>query len=629
MNPRIASIENLIATDPGERNVFGLVVADQLRLAAQSLRLAKRVGIVSGFFVGAADRGAGETDGPPGAKAVGSALEKLGIRVDYITDRWNAELFRVLGLDPILDVSRYLQDARPTHLLAIERVGRGPDGRYRNIRGVDVTDTTGPLDELFLQGSRLGLTTIGIGDGGNEIGMGKVFVDVLDTADRTLAADHGTELASIVSTDFCIAAGVSNWGAYGLAGALSVLEERDLLPSAERAAGDIELLVREGGAVDGVTHRREPTVDGVDLSHSIRMLENIRRLVAPSPLKGTPPAAPRTARGPLLVGVLGYGEAGRAAVALLRGEGYRVCLSEQGTVTVDRGTVLAGLETGGHTVDFFRECDLVVASPGVRPDAEIRNALHLCGIPVMSELELAYQLLVRTADPTSDSTRTGGPRCERELIAVTGTVGKRTTVALLERLFRLTGRRMMIGGNRGRPLSALVLDANLAADSVSSEGGPRGRSAPRLAVAVSSFQLETVVHFRPHVAIMLNIDEAHLDRHRTIAEYVRTKARIFMNQRPDDVLILTFDDSRLRPLARKHQGRTLFVSGRQEVDRGAWLLGGVVYMNVDGHVEEIGPAGTPFPENLLASIVTARVCGVPTEQIAMALPKLDEGSPPR
>ena len=104
------------------------------------------------------------------------------------------------------------------------------------------------------------------------------------------------------------------------------------------------------------------------------------------------------------MGVLGYGEAGRAAVALLRSEGYRVCLSEQGTVTVDRGTVLAGLETGGHTVDFLRDCALVVASPGVRPDAEIRNALHLCGIPVMSELELAYQLLVRTADPTSDST---------------------------------------------------------------------------------------------------------------------------------------------------------------------------------------------------------------------------------
>ena len=146
MNPRIASIENLIATDPGERNVFGLVVADQLRLAAQSLRLAKRVGIVSGFFVrtAAVDQdapyeGAGETDGPPGAKVVGSALKQLGIKVDYLTDHRNAELFRALGLDPVVDASHYLDDARPTHLLAIERIGRGADGRYRNMRGDDVT----------------------------------------------------------------------------------------------------------------------------------------------------------------------------------------------------------------------------------------------------------------------------------------------------------------------------------------------------------------------------------------------------------------------------------------------------------------------------------------------------------
>ena len=172
MNPQIASIENLIATDPGGRNVFGLVVADQLRLAAQSLRLAKRVGIVSGFFVPEAS--AGETDGPPGAKVVGRALEQLGIEVDYLTDRWNADLFRVLGIDPVVDdvglengsngvvdidresTCAYLDRVHPTHLLSIERIGRGADGRYRNMRGVDVTSTTAPLDELFLEGSRRG-----------------------------------------------------------------------------------------------------------------------------------------------------------------------------------------------------------------------------------------------------------------------------------------------------------------------------------------------------------------------------------------------------------------------------------------------------------------------------------------
>lgn len=601
MNPRIASIENLIARDPGGRNVFGLLVADQLRLAAQSLRLARRVAIVSGFFI--PEAGAGETDGPPGAKVVGHALQSIGIAVDYITDELNAPLFRALGIEPLVlsgklheawptdrgpsDLSAYLDRARPTHLLAIERLGRGADGRYRNARCVDVTATTAPLDGLFLDGTRRGMTTIGIGDGGNEIGMGKVFVDVLDTANMAMAAAHGRDTrtdfcaASTVATDFCIAAGVANWGAYGLAGAISVLVGKDLLPSPDEAARDIECLVKQGGAVDGLTHRRESTVDGLALADSLRMLENIRRQIAPSPLE----------RGaPLTVGILGYREAGRAAAELLIKRGHQICISDRAPVTIDAGTRVVGVESGGHTGKFFEKCDLVVASPGVAADAPIRNALHRRGIPVMSELELAYQF------------------CPHQVIAVTGTVGKRTTVELLQKLFDLAGRHVLIGGNRGRPLSRLLLDPEVTDPVV---------------VAVSSFQLETVVHFRPHVAIMLNIDDAHLDRHRTVAEYVRIKSRIFMNHHPDDVLILNFDDRRLRPLARKHHGRTLFVSSRQSVDRGAWLADGMLRMNLDGRIEETGPIKPPFPENLLSAVLALRFYGTSREQLTQALSQLD------
>ncbi|MGB2986779.1 MAG: glutamate cyclase domain-containing protein [Phycisphaerae bacterium] len=584
MNPRITSIENLIASDPGGRNIFGLMLADQLRLAAQSLRLARRVAIVSGFYV--PEAGAGETDGPPGAKVLGEALKQLGIEVDYLTDELNAPLFRALGIEPILDVAGYLDHAQPTHLVSIERVGRGVDGRYRNMRGVDVTAVTAPLDELFIDGSRRGLTTIGIGDGGNEIGMGKVFADLHAASFNPRGAPHGLKPAAccVVATDFCIAAGVSNWGAYGLAGALSVLHGRDLLPSAESVARDLERIVRKGGAVDGVTHRHKPTCDGLDLSASLRMLESIRRQLAPSPLE----------RGePLLVGIVGYGETGRAAAALLAHHGHRVCISDEGPVTLETGMLAAGVEAGGHSIDFLSDCDLVVASPGVRGDSPILSALHRRGIPVMSELELAYQL----------STYGGAP-FPGPLIAVTGTIGKRTTVELLQRLFNRAGRSMTIGGNRGLPLSALLLDDH---------------PTDAIAVAVSSFQLETVVSFRPAIAILLNIDEAHLDRHRSIAEYVRIKSRIFMNHRPDDALILPFDDQRVRTLARKHQGRTFFVSSRQSVDRGAWCVDGVVRLNVEGRVEEIGPADPPFPENLLASVLAARLCGLSTEQIARAI----------
>lgn len=576
MNPRITSIENLIASDPGGRNVFGLVVTDQLRLAAQSLRLAKRVAIVSGFFVRQA--GAGETDGPPGAKVLGNALLSLNIKVDYITDARNAPLFKAIGLEPITDVEGYLDCAQPTHLVSIERVGRGHDGRYRNMRGEDITDVTDALDELFLESTRRGLTTIGIGDGGNEIGMGKVFPDALS------AIKNGPNIATVVSTDFCIAAGVSNWGAYGLTGALSVLKGRDFLPTAKEAARDVYRMVREGNAVDGVTHRSEPTVDGVELAASLRMLENIRGQLAPSPLE----------RGePLIVGVLGYGATGRAAAAFLARHGHRVCISDEGSVTLQPGTIAAGVESGGHSIEFLSGCNLVVRSPGVPADSPILDTLHRRGIPVISELELAYQLGVRA-----------GTHRPSPLIAITGTVGKRTTVELLQHVFYSVRRPIKIGGNKGEPLSALLREHQ--------SGNP-------VAIAVSSFQLETIVHFRPDIAILLNIDEAHLDRHRSIAEYVRIKSRIFMNQNPDDALILPFDDPRLRMLARKHHGRTFFFSTRQAVDRGAWLADGTIRLNVEGRIETLGPADPVFPDNVLATVIVARLCGLETDQITHAI----------
>ena len=573
MNPRITSIENLIARDPGHRNVFALMLADQLRLAAQSLRLARRVGIVSGFFV--PEAGAGETDGPPGAKVVGDALAQLGIEIDHITDERNAPLFRAIGIEPLVEPEDYLEKASPTHLLAIERVGRARDGRYRNMHGVDVTDTNPPLDELFIEGMRRGLTTIGIGDGGNEIGMGRVFSDALATT------DHGADIACIVPTDFCIAAGVSNWGGYGLAGALSVLSERDLLPSAEDAARTIEKIVEAGG-VDGVTHRREATVDGLEPAESVRMLEGVRRQIAPSPfLRGEP----------LRVGILGFGETGRAAARLLANKGHDVLVSELGGVSLDGRIQLAGVETGAHSIEFLGGCDVVVASPGVRADAPIRDALHRQGVPVVSALEMAYQ------------------HCDRELIAVTGTIGKRSTVEYIQRLFQKCGTHIDVGGNRGEPLASLMLDEK--------SDGP-------IALAVSSFQLETVVHFRAHIAIVLNVAEAHLDRHRTIAEYVRIKSRVFMNHRADDVLILNYDDERVRALARKHHGRTLFVSKTQAVDRGAWLDGDAVRLNVDGMVERAGTLAPCFAENVLSAALVARLWGVSPGRLATAFAELQE-----
>ncbi len=569
MNPRISSIENLIARDPAGRNVFGLMMPDQLRLAAQSLRLARRVAIVGGFYIPAAK--AGETDGPHGAKVLGDALTRIGLRVDYITDAANAPIFEALGISALVEPENYLESAKPTHLVSIERVGRSRDGRYRDMRGTDITDTVAPLDELFLEATDRGLTTIGIGDGGNEIGMGRVFADTLTQVDK------GPLIASVVSTDYCIAAGVSNWGAYGLAGALSVLVGQDLLPDAATLPRDLKRMVRAGGAVDGVTLRREPTVDGIPVEDSVRMLENIRRQISPSPLEGGVR---------LTIGILGYGQTGRAATQLVKQKGHLARISDEGSITLEQPMVADGVETGGHSLDFLRDCDLVVASPGVRPDAPIRSALHGCGIPVISELEMAYQL------------------CDAPVIAVTGTVGKRTTLELAQRLFAACGKPIVIGGNRGIPLSAMVAG---------------NRADQPLAVAVSSFQLETVVRFRPRIAVILNISEAHLDRHATLAEYARIKSRIFMNQHADDALILNFDDERVRRLSRKARGQTFFVSGIQAVDRGAWLEGEELCVNIKGSVERFEVARPEFAENLLSAVLTIRLQGVGTNALQRAL----------
>jgi hypothetical protein len=584
---RITSIENLIASDPGGRDIFALVVADQLRLAAQSLRLARRVGLVSGFFI--PEVGAGETDGPPGAKAIGDALLQLGIEVDYITDTWNAPLFDALGVDPVVDYQGYLDRAQPTHLISIERVGRGCDGKYRNMHGLDISSTTTPLDELFLAASRRGLATIGIGDGGNEIGMGKIFASPsaghLDAVELSPALPARAQC--VVGTDFCIAAGVSNWGAYGLVGALSILEEHDLLPAPAAAARNVEEIVKRCGAVDGITHRNEPTVDGIDTAANIRMLEGIRHQITPSPFKK---------KRALEVGILGYGESGRAAAALLVLHGHRVRISDAASVTLDAGMTTAGVETGGHTIEFLAASDVIILSPGVSAQLSILEELHRRGVPLMSESELAYQLGSKLKDPLP-------------LIAITGTIGKRSTVELMQRVFSHAGKPLAIGGNRGVPLSRLLIDE---------------KPSTPIALAVSSFQLESIVHFKPTIAVLLNVKAQHLDRHRTVAEYTRVKSRIFMNQGPGDALILPFDDPKLRTLARKHRGKTYFISTQQAVDRGAWCIDGVVRVNIDGVRETIGPAHPRHGENLLAALLTARLHGISAECLTDMVQLLNE-----
>ncbi len=259
-------IDHLLALDPGGRGIAGFFTPGAALGAARALVGARRVLIATGFVVA---EGMPETDGPPGAAVLGRALRRLGAQVRYTSDPVVLPVLEasLRALDEPLDVFAYpegpaaasnvLKRERSTHLVAIERPGRGRSGDYLNARGVSVAQWNRPLDEMFLLARRAGRpVTIGVGDGGNEIGMGRV---------RARLAREGAlvaRIASVVSVDHLVVAGVSNWGAYGIVAQLGRLTGRSLLhtPTDERTMIDACV---SAGAVDGLTRRREPTVDAL------------------------------------------------------------------------------------------------------------------------------------------------------------------------------------------------------------------------------------------------------------------------------------------------------------------------------------------------------------------------------
>jgi hypothetical protein len=258
----------LLALDPGGRGIAGFFVEGGALAAARGLIGAERVLIATGFVVA---EGMPETDGPPGAAVLGRALRRLGAQVRYTSDPAVLPTLQasLRALDEPDDVFAYPEDRdaagdvlereRPTHLIAIERPGRGPEGDYLNARGVSVAAWNRPLDEMFLLAGKVpgSPVTIGIGDGGNEIGMGRVRARLV--REGALMA----RIASVVAVDHLVVAGVSNWGAYGVVAQLGRLTGKRLLHTPADELRMIDACVA-AGAADGLTRRREPTVDALD-----------------------------------------------------------------------------------------------------------------------------------------------------------------------------------------------------------------------------------------------------------------------------------------------------------------------------------------------------------------------------
>ena len=247
------------------------------RAASLVLQRPGTVLISTGFYILAG--GGAETDGPPGAIAIGDALQSLGYGVVYVTDKYTVPFLE--GHDatvvdfPITDdessrrfAAELLERLTPSLLIAIERCGLTHESRYRNMHGQDISRYNARIDHLFMGFPY----SVGIGDGGNEIGMGILKNEIPRIP--TLV-----KLPCVTATTHLIVTSVSNWGGYGLVAAVSRRTGKNLLPTVESEEQLIKSMV-DMGAVDGFTNKPEHKVDGFTLEENSITLARLHELLA-------------------------------------------------------------------------------------------------------------------------------------------------------------------------------------------------------------------------------------------------------------------------------------------------------------------------------------------------------------
>ncbi len=291
-DPVLATLRDAVQTDPGGRglatdprdNLFTACAGD-FEAACRSVAAARgTLGVVTGFYIAHADPPCGETDGPLGAVFLARALTPLGVKVTLLTEPFCHRALQA-GLEACQLAGQVAVISPPSseiafkHLVALERPGPGSDGRCRNMRGRDITAHTAPAHLLFETAARCDppATTIGIGDGGNEIGMGKIDLAVI----RRNIPDGGL-IRCRVPTDYLIVAGVSNWGAYALAAGVFHLGGHRFDPALFDPARErelLELMVERGPLVDGTTGKRQATVDGLTFEEYAKPLVRLGEIL--------------------------------------------------------------------------------------------------------------------------------------------------------------------------------------------------------------------------------------------------------------------------------------------------------------------------------------------------------------
>ncbi|MCI9074438.1 MAG: UDP-N-acetylmuramoyl-L-alanine--D-glutamate ligase [Dorea sp.] len=292
--------------------------------------------------------------------------------------------------------------------------------------------------------------------------------------------------------------------------------------------------------------------------------------------------------------VFGSGISGTSAAGILEGQGAFVTLydaNEKLEEEAIREKIREGSRTkivlGEFPKKLMDELDLVVMSPGVPTDLPVVNRMREKKIPIIGEVELAYEL------------------GRGDVLAITGTNGKTTTTALLGQIMKDAGKNVFVVGNIGTPYTNVAEETR--EDSV-------------VVAEMSSFQLETIVDFRARVSAILNITPDHLNRHHTMEAYIEAKKNVAVNQGPEDTCVLNYEDEVLREFGKTLTGQVLYFSSQRKLEKGIYLdEGNIIYRNPKEcllcNVKELKLLGTHNYENVMAAAAMAAVYGVPMESI--------------
>ena len=296
--------------------------------------------------------------------------------------------------------------------------------------------------------------------------------------------------------------------------------------------------------------------------------------------------------------ILGGGESGVGAAVLAKHKGLNVFLSDGGSLKeIYKAELRANgidFEEGGHSAERILAADEVVKSPGIPEKNEMVKAIRVKGIPVISEIELAYRY-----------------KGDSKIIAITGSNGKSTTTALIYHICRTAQLDCAMVGNIGYSFARQVAE------------DPK----PLYIIEISSFQLDDIKTFRPNVSVLLNITEDHLDRYNYVFEnYIRSKFRIIENQTEEDFFIFCLDDEVIQqklPLLTIHTNPLPF-SMKQEVKKGGYIKGDQMMLRIQEErvsmsIYDFALKGKHNQYNTMAAGIAAATIGIRKEKIRDAV----------